>query len=84
MPNKSKTGEILKRRDFFRTLTRAGILTSLLGGSAYLMMNREGEGDDCQFDFICRGCRKNRFCQLPEASLFRLKKRKWTENEKRG
>jgi hypothetical protein len=72
----------IKRREFFRSLVRNSIFASMLGGSALLLMKKNANEGDCTFDFICQNCKKNHFCQLPEASLFRLKKRK--ENEKRG
>lgn len=84
MQNIGKKRKTLKRRDFIKSITRTGIFTSLVGGSAYLVLRKKNNTDDCSFDFVCQNCRKNSFCKLPEASIFRINKRKLVENEKTG
>lgn len=82
MQNQRNKKAGIKRREFFKSLVRNSIFASMVGGSAMLLMKRNAKTGDCTFDFICKNCRKNRFCQLPEASLFRLKNRK--DNERKG
>jgi hypothetical protein len=56
---------------------QVGIFGLLTGTSTYLLVKKnKEEGNDCSFDFTCQNCNKNKYCKLPEASIFRLDKRK--------
>ena len=67
--------ELMNRRNFFRKVTQGGLLTLLTGTGAYLGLRKTSIGDNCDFDFVCQNCRKEKICQLEEASKFRMKKR---------
>lgn len=84
MQKKETNRKVLKRRDFLRSFVRTGIFTSLMGGSAYLVFRKKNNTADCSFDFVCQNCKKNSFCKLSEASIFRMNKRKFNDNEKIG
>lgn len=66
----------MNRRNFFRNIAQGGLFTLLTGTGAYLSIRKPSTGDNCDFDFVCQNCRKEKICQLPEASKFRLNKRK--------
>ncbi len=66
----------MDRRKFFKSVTRGGIFSAMAVLSGYLVLRKKPEGtQECDFDFVCRNCNKNRYCKLPEASQFRMKKR---------
>lgn len=67
----------MNRRKFFSSIVQVGIFGLLTGTSTYLLVKKnKGEGKDCSFDFSCQNCNKNSYCKQPEASAFRLEKRK--------
>jgi hypothetical protein len=76
--------KLLDRRGFLGSVARTGILSVLIGGSAFLLARKKETGEACNLDFVCGNCRKNRYCKLPEASFFRLNKRKTGGDEKLG
>ena len=67
-----KENLIINRRKFFEKVIRGGLFAGLTGISAYFVLREKTNDDNCDFDFVCRNCRKNRVCQLPEASSFRF------------
>lgn len=58
------------RRKFIKSATQGLILTSLISMSGYLILREESE-DNCDFEFICQNCKKNKKCEIPEAQEFR-------------
>jgi len=80
-----KSPQSMNRRSFFESIGRGAIFTLLAGTSTYLLMRkREPSATFCDFDFICSNCRKNSFCQLQEASHYRMNKRQEKKNGKDG
>jgi len=66
----------MNRRNFFKSVVQGGIFSALAGTTGYLMLRKKATSDElCNFDFVCQNCKKNRHCQLPEASKYRLQKR---------
>jgi hypothetical protein len=64
----------MDRRNFFKSIAQGGIFSALAGTSVYLLTREKPlNTNDCNFDLICQNCKKNRHCQLPEASIFRKK-----------
>ncbi len=59
---------MLNRRSFIEKLSRNIILLILVSISGFLIF-REGtdEQQACDFDFICKNCKKKQNCTLPEA-----------------
>jgi len=56
---------------------QGGLFSAMIGTSGYLVLRkRHVESGLCNFDFVCRNCKKNSHCQLPEASKYRMNKRK--------
>lgn len=64
-----KANAMNDRREFIKTLSRGLALAGMAGLGGYLLF-RDRTGDDCDFDFICRNCLKQKTCQLPEAKLY--------------
>lgn len=58
------------RRKFIKTVGQGVILTGVLGVSASLLL-REESSEPCDFDFICRNCKRAKSCELPEAKTHR-------------
>ena len=54
------------RKDFIIKIFRTATFTALAGVSGYLLL-REQSGESCDFDFLCRDCKKLKECKLPEA-----------------
>ena len=59
----------MNRRTFIATLIRGTILTGITAMSGYLLF-RENSNETCDFDFICKNCRKLDNCKLPEATQY--------------
>ena len=62
----------MKRRDFFRQIMQYSILVGLTSVSGYLIFRKKSE-EVCNLDFVCRNCKKNNKCELPEAREFKKK-----------
>lgn len=61
-----------ERRHFIKQLARGILLTGLTGmGAALVLRERKGAGEACDYDFICKNCRKKSGCELPEARAHR-------------
>ncbi len=59
---------MLNRRSFIEKLFRNLILLIIASGSTYLVFkDGTNERQACDFDFICKNCKKNQNCTLPEA-----------------
>ncbi|NPD45353.1 MULTISPECIES: hypothetical protein [unclassified Lentimicrobium] len=61
------------RRDFIRKIFRTTSLLSLAVLSGYLLFGRKTE-EVCDFSFVCRNCKKQDNCSLPEAREFQEKR----------
>lgn len=61
---------MLNRRNFLKKSMRTVAFTILAGGSAYLLF-REQSDEVCNFDFVCKNCKKQKECNLPEAQNFK-------------
>ncbi|RLD66264.1 MAG: hypothetical protein DRI95_07040 [Bacteroidetes bacterium] len=66
---------MLNRRSFIEKLTRSLILVMLASISGVLVF-RESSNDQqaCDFDFICKNCKKKQNCTLPEALEYKSEK----------
>ncbi len=62
----------MDRREFFKTLARSSAMAAL-GVTAGVLALREKK-DTCDFDFVCRNCRKVSDCGHPEAQFYRKHK----------
>ena len=63
----------MNRRAFLQKVGRGTILSALAifsGTMVYRSMNSEG---GCNFDFVCRNCKKNKSCALPDGIDYRKK-----------
>ncbi len=63
----------MDRRAFLHHIGRGTILSALAifsGTMVYRSMNSEG---GCDFDFVCRNCKKNKGCTLPDGIDYRRK-----------
>lgn len=58
------------RRRFIRMAGQGLFLAGTLGVAVSVLTRNEGDGA-CDFDFICKNCRKKTDCSLPEARNFR-------------
>ena len=59
---------MLNRRSFIEKLSRSLILVMLVSLSGVLIFREEkDEQQACDFDFICKNCKKKQNCTLPEA-----------------
>jgi hypothetical protein len=56
----------MERREFIKSIFRNIILTGILLFSGYLIFREKSE-NACEFDFICKNCKKLSSCDLPEA-----------------
>jgi hypothetical protein len=68
---KIKVHTMSDRRRFIKTFGRGIALAGMAGLGGYLLL-RDQSGENCDFDFICRNCRKQKTCQLPEAKEYQL------------
>lgn len=59
-----------QRRTFLKKIGRVVILSGITGVTAHLLLKTEVENAKCDYDFICRNCRKNRTCKFPEAQAY--------------
>jgi len=57
---------MITRKDFIIKIFRTATFASLAGLSGYLLL-REQTDEVCNFDFVCKNCKKLKACNLPEA-----------------
>ena len=57
----------MKRKEFIVVLARGTILGALGVISGVLLFRDKDSVTDCDFDFVCRNCKKITNCNLPEA-----------------
>lgn len=63
---------MLNRRSFIEKLIRNLILVILALVSGFLVFReRTNEEQACDFDFICKNCKKKQNCILPEALQYK-------------
>lgn len=68
----SNKGKMKARRTFIKTLARGVLFSGMVGlGGALLLRENTDETQVCDFDFICRNCKKKTSCELPEAHSHR-------------
>ena len=60
------------RRNFIKNTLRTAAFSILAGGSAYLLFREQSE-EVCDFDFVCKNCKKLKECKLPEAKDVKTK-----------
>ena len=53
------------RRDFIKNILQSSIFLSLIGLGAFLSFREESD-EICDFDFVCKNCKKKQGCNLPE------------------
>jgi hypothetical protein len=63
----------MDRRAFFKKSGQAAIFSGLALLSGYLMLRETPEGENCDFNFLCRDCSKNKACGLAQALDYRKK-----------
>ena len=59
------------RREFIKTFSRGLILSGLAVISGVLIFRDKGGNDQCNFDFVCKNCKKINSCTLPEAADYK-------------
>lgn len=59
------------RREFLKTIVRTVSVASITAVSGYLLMRENSSDENCDFDFICKKCKKLKTCNLPEAKQFK-------------
>lgn len=60
------------RRNFIKKTLRTASFAVLAGGGGYLLL-REQSDVVCDFEFVCKNCKKLKKCNLPEAKEFENK-----------
>ena len=68
----------MNRRQFISSIGRGAILTGLATLSGILIYRKSKITEPCDFDFVCRDCRKLNSCKQPEAVIFKRNKTKKT------
>ncbi len=63
---------MMDRREFIKKAGRTLILGGIVAGSGYLLLKPES-AEKCDLDFICKKCKQNKICTLPEAEAFKKK-----------
>ena len=61
------------RREFLKSVSRGIILSALVGMSGMLILRRTSDGEECDFEFICKNCKNLTSCKLPEADNYKEK-----------
>ena len=61
------------RRKFIKSVSQGIILSALLGMSGMLIFRKSPEGEECDFDFVCKNCKNLSSCKLPEANDYKEK-----------
>jgi len=63
------------RRDFFRKAAQLTFLTTMIGGSAYLLTQNRVQLDGCGDNQFCKKCQKLTTCSLDKAKIFKENER---------
>ncbi|WP_372639545.1 hypothetical protein [Ancylomarina sp.] len=57
----------MNRRTFLHNIGRGTILSALaIFSGTMIYRNLNSDGDSCDFDFVCRNCKKVKGCRLPD------------------
>jgi hypothetical protein len=59
------------RRDFFRKAGQLTFLSTLIGGSAYLLVHDRVRLDGCGDNQFCKKCQKLTTCSLDQAKKYK-------------
>lgn len=73
-----------KRRDFLKIMIQGSILTGLTFLSSYLIFRKGGEDANCDFDFVCRNCKKHKNCSIPQAEEYRIRQSEISKHKQNG
>jgi len=68
------------RRQFLKTIVRGGILASVAVFSG-VMTKRWLDSPGCRNDFACGRCMDEEKCALPEARVYRTRRKEMMESE---
>jgi hypothetical protein len=60
----------MNRREFLGNVLRNIILSGILVVTGYLLFKEKNE-ESCDFDFLCKNCKKLNTCTLPESIKFK-------------
>lgn len=60
----------MDRRDFLRNVARVSILTGL-GIVSGVLLFRDKDTENCDYDFVCGNCKRLKSCKLPESEKFK-------------
>lgn len=64
----------MDRRSFLQSLMRGSILGGLaIFSGTMIYRNLNSDGESCDFDFVCRNCKKVKGCRLPDGIDYRRK-----------
>jgi len=62
----------MERRDFIKTVVRNLILSGIVLMVGYFLFKEKGK-ETCNYDFLCKNCKKLNSCSLPESVKFKPK-----------
>ncbi|MEN8121762.1 MAG: hypothetical protein ABFS35_15530 [Bacteroidota bacterium] len=63
---------MLNRRSFIEKLVRSFILVVLASVSGFLIFREDATDEEaCDFDFVCKNCKKKQNCTLPQAIQYK-------------
>ncbi len=63
------------RRDFFRRAAQLTFLSTMVGGSVWLMTENRIQFDGCNDNQFCKKCQKLSTCSLDKAQTYRKNER---------
>lgn len=61
----------MNRRKFIQSIGQITIATGLVSMTGYLVF-RDKSSEVCDFNFVCRDCKKLNNCKLPESQAVKL------------
>jgi len=64
----------MNRRRFLHQIGRGTILSALaIFSGTMIYRNLNSDGESCEFDFVCRNCKKVKGCRLPDGIDYKNK-----------
>jgi len=64
----------MNRRRFLNQIGRGTILSALaIFSGTMIYRNLNSDGESCEFDFVCRNCKKVKGCRLPDGIDYKNK-----------
>ena len=64
----------MNRRHFLHNIGRGTILSVLaIFSGTMIYRNLNSDGESCDFDFVCRNCKKVKGCRLPDGIDYKKK-----------